>query len=104
MLPEFEFKVIAQYEDALRRQLCEGLHILNSGTLNRKLEFNSNVFSRLEVPESEIYQDNWLRGKLEDSASFKFKLKCFISFMSNMLSDWPQTRENARSQVFIAKN
>ena len=42
-LPEFEFKVIASYEDALRRQLCKELQILQSGTLNRKLEFNNNV-------------------------------------------------------------
>ena len=56
---------IARYEDALRRQLCEGLYILQSGTLNRKVEFNNNVISRLEVPDLEIYQEKWLKEELE---------------------------------------
>ena len=104
MLPEFEFKVIARYEDTLRRQLCEGLQILNSGMLNRKLEFNSNVISRLEVPDSDIYQESWLREKLEDNVSFKFKIKCFINVMSGIISDWPQTRGNMGGPLCIEKN
>ena len=103
MLPEFEFKVIARYEDTLRRQLCEGLHILTSGTLIRKLEFNSNVISRLEVPDSDIYQENYLQGKLEDSVSFKYKIKSFVNLMSGIVSDWPQTTENTRGRMSNGK-
>jgi len=87
--PEFEFKIIARYEDALRRQLCEGLYILQAGTLNRKVEFNNNVISRLEVPDLEIYQEKWLKEELETRTAYKNKMKNFINVMSNVLSDWP---------------
>ena len=95
-LPEFEFKVIASYEDALRRQLCEGLHILQSGTLNRKLEFNNNVISRLEVPDSNIYQESWLRERLDDRSSYRSKINSFIGVMSSILNDWPYNKYNKK--------
>ena len=95
-LPEFEFKVLASFGDALRRQLCEGLQILHSGTLNRKVEFNSNVISRLEVPDANIYHESWLREKLEDSASLKCKIGSFISVMSNVIAEWPESKENKK--------
>ena len=50
--PRFKFVVIGQYKDALRRQLGEALHIMDSGNLNRKMEFNQNEICRLESRQS----------------------------------------------------
>ena len=52
--PEFEWKVVDAYTDALRRQLGEGLHIMESVALNKKLEFNNNLICRMEVAKNDM--------------------------------------------------
>ena len=39
--PEFEWQIIDSYPDALRRQLCEGLYILEEGALNKKMNLTA---------------------------------------------------------------
>ena len=41
--PEFKWKILDRYTDPLRRQLCEGIYILQAGTLNKKNEFDNNL-------------------------------------------------------------
>ena len=55
--PEFKWSVLDKYKDALRRQLCEGLYILESGSLNEKLEFNRNIICRLDVTMDTQWSD-----------------------------------------------
>ena len=45
--PEFKFKKVQQFNDALSRQLCEGILILEEGSLNKKNEFRMNNICRL---------------------------------------------------------
>ena len=77
--PLFKWKIIDQYPDALRRQLCEGLNILHTGTLNKKCEFNSNIICRLQVPENNFLTDKQLKNEVDSRKSFKEKLRCFIN-------------------------
>ena len=80
--PEFQFEIISQYTDPLRRQLSEALYILKPGTLNKKMEFNSNEICRL-LPsknswdlEKEMITDSRERGL------FKKRIAEFISTKS----------------------
>ena len=50
--PEFKFEVVAAYTDPLRRQLAEGLLILEKGDLNRRCEYNNNFICRLGPAQS----------------------------------------------------
>ena len=34
-VPKFKFRVVSCFQDALRRQISEGLHIIEKGTLNK---------------------------------------------------------------------
>ena len=54
--PEFSFKIIEQYPDPLRRQLSEAIHIIDKGTLNRRMEFNRNILCRLQVAKTDEQQ------------------------------------------------
>ena len=61
--PEFKFKVMGQFKDALTRQLTEAINILDSGGLNRKTEFRINEVCRLEAkpPEKEVERERKAR-------------------------------------------
>ena len=69
--PRFKWKVRDQYPDALRRQISEGLHIIQSGTLNKKCEFNSNITCRLQVAEFNLITDKQLKRELESRREFQ---------------------------------
>ena len=47
--PEFEFKVVKKFKDALTRQITEAILILDLGGLNRKCEFRINEICRMEA-------------------------------------------------------
>ena len=59
--PEFKWSILDSYKDALRRQLCEGLYILESGSLNRKHEFNRNLICRMEATLDSHLSDSQLK-------------------------------------------
>ena len=77
--PQFEWKVIDAYTDALRRQLGEGLHILESGALNKKLEFNHNLICRMEVTTSNRASDTDLQHELSKPKTSSKRLSKFIN-------------------------
>ena len=83
--PEFKWQVLDSYGDALRRQLGEGLHILESGVLNRKFEFNNNIICRLQVTRSkdELTEED-LQRELESKRIFNNRMKTFIKKMSDL--------------------
>ena len=77
--PEFEWKILDKYKDPLRRQLCKGLHIWQSGTLNKKSEFNNNLICRLEVVDKGFLTDKQLKLEIESRREYKEKLREFVN-------------------------
>ena len=90
--PEFKFEIVSQYPDPLRRPLAETLEIMESGNLNKRLEFNSNELCRMESklfgPDLEQYV---LREQAEKK-DFKQKINCFIKVMSSAIKVQTETR------------
>ena len=83
--PEFEWKVVDAYSDALRRQLCEGLQILETGSLNKRLEFNNNNLCRMRVSSSNSdLTEKELQRELDKKKEFNGRIKKFISVMSKL--------------------
>ena len=76
--PEFKWAVLDSYADALRRQLGEGLHILESGALNRKIEFNNNLICRMEARTDERMSEKELQQELIKRKTFNENLKKFV--------------------------
>ena len=87
--PEFKWQVIDKYSDALRRQLSEGLYILDSGVLNRKLEFNNNIICRMQAVTTTtgVMSETQLQKELEEKKMYRDKLKSFIDVMSHVSPD-----------------
>ena len=81
--PEFEWNILDSYGDALRRQLGEGLHILHSGVLNRKQEYNNNIICRMQVTRGkEDLSERDLQKELEKKKIYNNRLKSFIKKLS----------------------
>ena len=76
--PEFKWSVLSSYADALRRQLGEGLHIMESGVLNRKIEFNNNLICRMEARTDERMSEKELQQELTKRKVFNENLKKFV--------------------------
>ena len=95
--PCFEFKILSAYPDPLRRQLSEALNIMDAGTLNRKLEFNSNDVCRMVSTqnkwdlEEEVQRDISLRKQLDND------LTSFISVMRDVSCNSVQALLTKRS-------
>ena len=85
--PEFKWTVLDKYDDALRRQLCEGLYIMQSGSLNKKAEFNRNIICRLEATVDNHMTDQQLKQEVNDRKNYNEKLKCFVNKMSTLSDD-----------------
>ena len=85
--PEFKWKILDSYRDALRRQLCEGLYILEAGALNKKVEFNRNIICRLEAPVDTLITDKQLKQEINRRRTYNEKIACFIKKMSVMSDD-----------------
>ena len=82
--PEFNFRVVSRYNDPLRRQLSEALHILNSGTLNKKMEFNSNEICRLSPSQNAWEKEEEVNMDARERSTFKKKIGAFISIKSGV--------------------
>ena len=80
--PQFKFEIIGAYNDPLRRQLSEAIHILEQGTLNSKHEFGVNEIYQLQCLGSSRDQESYLREELEKRQCDKIKLQNFIDVMS----------------------
>ena len=78
MAPEFKWKILDSYKDALRRQLCEGLYILEAGALNKKVEFNRNIICRLESPVDTLVTNKQLKQEINRRRTYNEKIACFI--------------------------
>ena len=82
--PEFEFSIIGQYKDPLRRQICEAIQIIDQGTLNRKSEFNVNELCRLETNRNwKEVQSNVIK-EAESRTLFNNKLRNFVDVMKKV--------------------
>ena len=82
--PTFSFKVLSNYSDALRRQLNEGLFIIDAGILNKRLEFNANVICRLTTTSQLPASDAHLKSELNQRLKMKNDLNCFVEVMSRV--------------------
>ena len=96
--PDFEWKVLESYGDALRRQLGEGLHILHSGVLNRKQEYNNNIICRMQVTKGkDDLSERDLQKELEKKKIYNNRLK---SFIKNVIID----KKNNKAPVLDESN
>ena len=83
--PEFKWEVIDAYSDALRRQLCEGLQIIDSGVLNRKMEFHNNLICRMRTATArDELTEKELQKEMDQRRLHKMKIKKFICIMSGV--------------------
>ena len=82
--PEFKFRIIASYPDPLRRQLCEGIEILNSGTLNRRLEFNRNDICRMISSTSAWDLEREINNQTVEREKLRRNVNNFVAVMSNL--------------------
>ena len=105
--PEFKWQVLDKYSDALRRQLAEGLHIIDTGVLNRKLEFNNNIICRMEASTNSVTSENQLQKELDERKKYKENIKSFINVMervSPVLSNKKTNVKYSASKCNIKKN
>ena len=82
--PEFKFKILSSYSDALRRQLSEGVHILDKGGLNRKNEFCQNMLCRMEVSRTINEKEEFSKELTWERKTFTEKMSNFIDVMKNI--------------------
>ena len=82
--PQFKFEVIGQYKDPLRRQLGEALHIMESGNLNRKMEFNKTEICRLESKQGAWESEERIKKKMLERKQFNEKMEKFIEKKSKV--------------------
>ena len=82
--PDFKFKILDQYSDALRRQICEAINISRIGTLNRKSEFNSNELCSLEVIHNTAEQERKWKDVFSSQKSHREKMKSFCDEMKKI--------------------
>ena len=80
--PVFKWEILASYTDALRRQLGEGLYIMEAGGLNRRDEFNHNLICRMSPVMNEPMSEKELKSELERKRLYRDRLKMFIVDMS----------------------
>ena len=99
--PEFKWEVVDAYSDALRRQLCEGLQIIEAGVLNKKMEFHNNLICRMRAATT---RDEWsekeLQKEMDERKMYKMKIKKFISIMSNVSNVMKNNKKNKEAVVF----
>ena len=79
--PEFGFEIMYTYKDPLRHQVCEGLNILKSGQMNKRMEFNHNFICRMNVTEDASAGEEYLKKGLRDKLIFKECVRGFIAVM-----------------------
>ena len=106
--PEFKFKCISSYQDALSRQLSEALWILEEGGLNKKNEFNINELCRLENKTSEKENEKEVYRVKQQEKEDEVKLSQFIAVIKEYREmhklvpkkcDFSRKRQGARSQA-----
>ena len=81
--PEFKFIIIASYPDPRRRQLCEGIEISNSGTINCRLEFNRNDICRMIYSSSAWDLEREINNQSVEREKLRRDLNNFVAVMSN---------------------
>ena len=83
--PKFKWEVIESFGDALRRQLGEGLLILQSGVLNKRVEFNNNLICRMSATTvGGVVTEKELQDEIEKKRDYTCRLKKFIKHMSKI--------------------
>ena len=82
--PQFKFEVVKRFVDPLRRQLSEGLIIIKSGTMNKKLEYNHNRICRMEASEGPGLSEKALRSELWERQCQREMIQNFVIVMSSL--------------------
>ena len=83
--PVFEFRIVSAYSDPLRRQICEGIRILEAGTLNRRCEFNSNEICRMVADKNMRERELDVNKEVGERRRFEEKFCGFANVMSNLM-------------------
>ena len=100
--PQFKFEVLTSYKDALRRQLAEGLYILEKGDLNKRCEYNSNEICRLAPVSSHREIEKEGKSIMARNGEMEGRYRDFVNVMSAVLRNKsPNTvpATNKKSQV-----
>ena len=84
--PEFKFKVVGQFKDALTRQITEAIYIMESGSLNKKCEFRINTLCRLEANISVKDQEKKRKERIDRQALEDKEIKIFIERLKTKTS------------------
>jgi len=104
--PDFKWEILEAYPDALRRQLAEGLHILEAGGLNKHMEFNSKILCRLGPVSQRELTEKELKKELEQKREEKVKLQNFIAELvekDNNVIDLFGGKPNKKKKTQVAK-
>ena len=100
-MPEFRFKIVESYKDPLRRQLSEALHILDTGGLNKRMEFNANFICRLESKKTPTEMENEARVLMSSKKLYSVHMSDFINVMSAVLN----CRQNdVSNQMYVSRS
>ena len=85
--PQFKFKILTSYKDALRRQLAEGLYIMERGDLNKRCEYDSNEICRL-APVISLYEvEKEGRELAAERGMMDERCRDFVNVMSSVLNN-----------------
>ena len=76
--PEFTFKVLGQFRDALTRQITEAIYIMENGSLNKRNEFRMNEICRMGSKFSEKDSEKQRNDRIESRIREESKIIEFI--------------------------
>ena len=97
--PDFKFEILKKYDDPLRRQIGEALYILDTGSLNRRMEFNENVICRLESKLTEWEVEKKQSAQMKERNDFNEKIENFISVMSSIPKYCDQIKTSCNNKI-----
>ena len=93
--PEFTFKVLGQYRDALTRQITEAVCIMENGSLNKRNEFRLNEICRIGSKVSEKDSEKQRKSRIENRAREENKIIEFIEKVKQTSSIEPISTNQA---------
>ena len=92
--PQFKFEVLASYKDPLRRQLAEGIFILDRGELNRRQEFNNNEICRMVPSDNQREKEKKIKSEQVEKKNYEDKFVNFVAVMSGIQIDLKNVPSN----------
>ena len=82
--PEFKFKIVNKFSDALSRQLCEALWIVEEGGLNKRHEFRINELCRMDKKLSDKEKEAMVKREKLEEKEREQKINSFIAVIKRV--------------------